>query len=432
MPPVRFEPLEPAGFAVQMDGPRLAAWCREAGLPPPPAPSGLDNATWKLVIPAIEAAARQPSIETLGALAMFYDGHAASESARELYQRIVKLAPYDAKWWHLLGRVDFELGSMDQAVSAFGRATTLAPRAAEGWGRLGEAQLAAGQWLEAAVSWRQYIDLRPEDPIGYTGLARTLEHTGDFEGALREAERAVEREPQARPALVVAARVAARMGNAKAAEAFRQSADRLSPQDDPIMADSVDLAMREHARTLPYLRKAIDYYKNHQQYSEAYRWALLLAERRPQEADSWKLLTWSGSRTSTKSRRRRHGKTALALDPQFAPGYEAIARGYIAERDNVKALAAVERALSIDPEFTHALVTRGIILAGMGKWPSALEDLEKGLKLHPEDVEGWIMLAVSRANTGNLSAAREAVAKALQLAPNHPLALSLQAKLQPK
>ncbi len=406
LPPIRFEPQEPVGFTVRLDDSQLASWCRQAGLPPPPERSGLDSATWKLVHPAIEAAARRPSAETLGALAMYYDGHRVSESARELYERVVKMAPYDAQWWHLLGRVEYELGRIDESVQAFERATVLAPRSAEGWGRLAESQLAAGQAAEAAAAWQKYTALRPADPIGFIGLARAFESLGDFAAARREAEQALQKQPQARPALVLAARVAARSGDAEAAASFRQSADQLTAADDPIMADAVDLGMREHARTLGFLRTAVEYYKSHQQYAEAYRTALLLAERRPEEAQNWQLLTWLAVALRQNQDAARHGKTALALNPQFAAGHEAIARGYIEARENAQALAAIERALTVDPEFTHALVTRGIVRAGMGQWTAAQDDLEKGLAAHPDDVEGWIMLTVSRANTGNLAGAR--------------------------
>ncbi len=430
MPPLRLEKDGPLKRRVVMDHAAVATWCQRAGLPAPPHLEGLDTPTWRLVHAAIEQAGRVPSVDSLGSLAMLYDGNGVLESAALLYERLVADAPDDVKWWHLLGRVSFDLGRMERAVAALRKAALLDPENAASLGRLGEAQLSAGDAEAALHSWKQYVARRPADPIGHIGIARASESLGEKATALEAIEEALRLQPNARSALVVAARIAARKGEDALAKEYSQRAAKLENTSDPIMQDDIDLKMREHSLSVTYLRTAVEFYKEKRAFPKALLAAKQLAARRPDEAQNWQMLTWLCLALRDAKAGEKYASAAISLDPEFAGGWEAIALGRIVAKDNDKALRAINRCLEIDPDFTHGYITRGIILGGQKAWASSLVDLQKGLKAHPKDVDGLIMFSVGLANVGKKEEAATVVTRVLELSPQHPLALRLRRQLE--
>ncbi len=185
LPPLAFEPIPgKRSLAIKLDEKALDAWCRSAGLPPPPPLMSLDAPSWKLVYAAIEEAGRSPTATSLGNLAMLYDGLGAAESATALYERVIALAPTQAKWWHLLGRARLNHGDADLAVEALTTAVDLLPGKPAPIARLAEARLAVGQAEESRQLWSQYLTLRPNSPLACIGLARAFESLGQWDQAL--------------------------------------------------------------------------------------------------------------------------------------------------------------------------------------------------------------------------------------------------------
>ncbi|MEM7314572.1 MAG: FG-GAP-like repeat-containing protein, partial [Planctomycetota bacterium] len=292
LPPIDSTQLPDGTIKVTFDEAALADWCAKARLPKPPEIGGLDGPTWRLVHSAMKSISEKPTIERLGNLAMLYDGNRALEPASRIYANLVQLAPGQSKWWHLLGRTQFELGRPEEAVNSFEKAVQLAPDVVAGIGRLAESQFAAGDSGESLNNWQRYIKLNPSDPSGHIGLARAAEVESDLPLARKSAERALELNKRARSALVVAARVTGKQGDTNVASSYSAAAARLTKNDDPVMVDDIDLEMRKYSRSVSYLRQAANFYKNNGNLPEARKAAILLAERRPADAQNWKMLTW--------------------------------------------------------------------------------------------------------------------------------------------
>ena len=429
-PPLRFEKSGPRGRLAILDGAALAAWCERAGLPPPPATEDLDAPTWELLHPAIEAAGRTPTPETLGSVAMFYDGQGVTKSARTLYERLVRLAPEDARWWHLLGRISFDLGEPVRATEAFEKAVALAPSKAAGFARLAEAERAAGRTEASRTNWRQYVEMRPRDPYGLTGLARAEEALGNLDEALNDADAALAINPRARPALVLAARVAGRLGRLEIARQYSERAAALTNDDVPGLVDNVDLAMRAHARAVSYLQAAANHFKNAGRLKEAFEVTKLLAERRPDEAQNWQMLTWLSIRMRRGEAAIEFANTAVEVDPDFAPGWEVVARGRLANGNLESALEAADKAIAIDPSHTPGHLARGLVLGSMERFEDALAALETGLASNQEDTDGLAMKAFCQIKLGLMQEALLTVEQILELVPDHPWALGARDQLR--
>jgi tetratricopeptide (TPR) repeat protein len=367
---------------------------------------------------AIEAAGRNPTPKTLGQLGMLYDGHGVLESAVVLYKQVLKLAKTNSSAWHLLGRALYDLGRTDQAISALQRAVELAPQQPAGFARLAEAQMAAGDVDGADISWRRYLVRRPEDPLGLIGLARAVEAQGDHEEALALAKSALEKDPRAQPALILAARAEARLGDTTAAKVFSDRAALLTKDDAPVLVDEVDLAMREHARSVSYLREITNVLKENRKFGKAYYFAKLLAERRPDEAQNWKMLGWLATRMN-RPEAMEHIQVALEIDPEFAEGWELVAKSKLVSGKYNEALEAADRAINLDESLEGTQLTRGLSLAGLQRYEEALQPLEKALAGQPQNENGLAAMALCLIKTGQTEKARDVLIQLLAVNPNH-------------
>jgi tetratricopeptide (TPR) repeat protein len=113
----------------------------------------------------------------------------------------------------------------------------------------------------------------------------------------------------------------------------------------------------------------------------------------------------------------------LSADPDSAPTLNLLAVINSACGRNDIALANIDRALSLRPDFVEARVNRGIALYGLKRFGDALADYDRAIALRP----GYADALVNRGNAlGRLQRHEEALASydnALELQPAHVEAL---------
>jgi tetratricopeptide (TPR) repeat protein len=113
----------------------------------------------------------------------------------------------------------------------------------------------------------------------------------------------------------------------------------------------------------------------------------------------------------------------LSADPDSAPTLNLLAVINSASGRNDMALANIDRALALRPDFVEALVNRGIALYGLERFGDALVDYDRAIALRP----GYADALVNRGNAlGRLQRHEEALAShdnALELQPAHVEAL---------
>jgi TolB-like protein/class 3 adenylate cyclase/tetratricopeptide (TPR) repeat protein len=151
----------------------------------------------------------------------------------------------------------------------------------------------------------------------------------------------------------------------------------------------------------------------------------------------------------------KYSLQAIALDPLFAPPYALAARSYVQRtsqswivdlererlevldlverglradrrdamilgtagqcyawfgRDLVKAVALIDEAIDINPNYAHAFLQSGIVRTRAGDFNKAVMHLEQGLRLSPRDARGYAFyqgMALALLLTGRTEAARE-------------------------
>ena len=163
---VALKPLDAEGLSL------LGAYLTEAGKP---------REAIALLAPFVKATA--PNVDVLTALGLAYAAVGEGASAREVFLRARAADPSNAMALVNLGTLDLMAGNREAARAALDQALELDGSIARAHNTLGVIAAESGQVHEAIARWRQATALDPNDYQTLFNLARTLEKTGDLEGA---------------------------------------------------------------------------------------------------------------------------------------------------------------------------------------------------------------------------------------------------------
>ena len=83
-----------------------------------------------------------------------------------------------------------------------------------------------------------------------------------------------------------------------------------------------------------------------------------------------------------------------------------------------QAIASLNKALEIKPDFATALTTRGGILAEQDRWAEARHDFERALKLDPRDDGALYGLAQAMRETRDYAGAQKTLGELISRSPN--------------
>ena len=108
-------------------------------------------------------------------------------------------------------------------------------------------------------------------------------------------------------------------------------------------------------------------------------------------------------------------ESAIDLAPNFADVYFVQGLVYRNMEELDQALAAYSQAIALDPELIGAYHNRGSIYLNMGKFELAVADFNATIELDPEYVNSYYKRAVAYANMGKLEAAKADVLKVQEL-----------------
>ena len=123
------------------------------------------------------------------------------ESARVAFRKAREEAPERPEPLYNLALLEIRSGQDDLGFELLQQLVEEHPSFAPGHHNLGVAHERRGEMEEALGAFRWEIALTPENPEGYTALARTLRSMGDAQRAVGELASALERDPGYAPAL---------------------------------------------------------------------------------------------------------------------------------------------------------------------------------------------------------------------------------------
>lgn len=120
---------------------------------------------------------------------------------------------------------------------------------------------------------------------------------------------------------------------------------------------------------------------------------------------------------------------AARLAPRNVEVQLDLARYLASKRDVPRAVAAVDRALAVQPGHPQALLLKGDFARATQGLEAALPFFNRALATDPNSIEALLERAATLGDLGRENEARADIAKVKGLAPNHPLALYLEAVL---
>lgn len=138
------------------------------------------------------AGSREVGLEEAISIAILLQKNGQLAEAREVYDRILEVAPDDADALHYAGILAHQQGRNDEAVALIQRSLAIAPDRADCFSNLGIVLKAQGQVDEAVAAYRRAIAIDPEHPNAHNNLGVLLKAQGnvaDAEEAYRAAIR---------------------------------------------------------------------------------------------------------------------------------------------------------------------------------------------------------------------------------------------------
>jgi tetratricopeptide (TPR) repeat protein len=102
-----------------------------------------------------------------------------------------------------------------------------------------------------------------------------------------------------------------------------------------------------------------------------------------------------------------------------AEAYLARAAVSLQEGEPTEAMAAVEKALALDPELLSAYHARAMIHRSQHDYAAALADLEKVISLDPDNLDAYIALGLTYQAMGDLEKTVASYQKAIELDPDN-------------
>ena len=120
---------------------------------------------------------------------------------------------------------------------------------------------------------------------------------------------------------------------------------------------------------------------------------------------------------------------SIELDPDFADAHAWLAMTHVwawsywgepIELHHSHAIAAAERAVSLDPQNASAHTAQGYVLFHDGKLEEGARELMMALQVNPNHAEAWAFLGVVRAFGGSVIEGANCLHKAFRLNPHPP------------
>ncbi len=117
------------------------------------------------------------------------------QAAAELLTQVLQTEPDQVDVLHRLGRLDYQLGRVPEAIAAYRRAVELEPEFAEAHYDLGNALKAEGKLHHAAASYRQAVEHDPSHAGAHANLGLVLADVGKLDEAVACCRRALALKP---------------------------------------------------------------------------------------------------------------------------------------------------------------------------------------------------------------------------------------------
>lgn len=344
--------------------------------------------------------------------------------AAPLLARAAERFPWDGGWWESAGRAAWLGGDAASAVRWLETGRDQEGLSGVGWVVLGEAYQQVGDPAAALGAWRIAEELGASP--GALAADRLEAHRclGDWSGMTRDLQALAALRPgdslvSYQLGLLLAVR------EPQKAQFYLAQAAELDPNLQPSASSLLEIIRRaqlqdEPAFTLLSVGRALAALAEWELAGEAFRQALAA---RPDYAEAWAYLGEARQHPSAAaiSAFGLDGLEGEKQDPIVHPARRCLSAAAGAEAPSsgqATALAALQRAVEIDPKSLSAHLFLALYWQRQNRFDLALEVLREAARLAPSNPSVHVELGNTLAAAGNLTAARAAFERAAALAPH--------------
>lgn len=416
-------PPPPATYTEEADGVRVAhldadtlrAWCRGQRLPDPPVVRDVEPMFGQALLDALHRAASERSAEAFGLVGMLCESVESHGAAREYFLLAERTNAADPRWPYYLGCLYQVTGRPSEAADALVRALERDSFYPVTHARLAQLDLERGDLDAASGRFARYTELNSTDWLGLVGSARVALQRGEPERALTLLQTATARGGDDFQVNHQLARTYAALGDRdRAAEFFARAKDR--PQGAWYrLRDPRDQALHDAGSPVASLQAQFERLSGTQDWSALIRIGEEIVRRRSGDVNMM------GNLAGLYRKSGRFADAHAMLDRALETGTDLrrlhLLRGEVAlaENDFPRALAAADRAASLDAESgrAHGLRARALLML---ERPSEAESaMTRSLELEPSRSDNLLVLGEIRFARGDLEGAETAYRASLAL-----------------
>jgi len=300
-------------------------------------------------------------------------------------------------------------GDLSTARQQFEKVVRLAPNIAEGHIALGSVLVQTGEFKLAIRELTRALALKPGDRAAQTNLAVAYEQLGEHDKSLtvfRSLSRSQDRGARATlPSSIVIFYI-------RALAATRQTELAITEAQSAVAAAPGDPVLRDTLGSLEAQRQQWNDAEG--QFKEAVRLNPTFAEAHLH----FGLTLMMQQKIAAAVQELR---TAAELSPQSATTQVDLAQSLIASGDNTSAIPVLQRALALDPSSRDAKYQIALAYQGSGEEPKAIPFFQQVLAADPNNAPALTNLGLALVQTGKAKEALPLYQRALRQTPDDPI-----------
>lgn len=383
----------------------------------PPVPknlSTLDSALIKRITDSVTAIQSNPNVPDLwGLLGIVYEAHDYNSLSMQCYETANKLAPSNPRWIYHIALLSIKKGNVKEAEVSLRQVILLKPNYAPAHERLGILLLDAND-LEAKLHFQRVLQLRPNEPQGYIGLARIQMSLKEYSSAIELFSEAITLSPNNKTAHFLLGRVYQMVNREEEMNrefALGGQAEQTFLNDlwhkEVTQAGVTYAAKLENATNLLSLG----------QVDQAVVILEQLLEVVPNDLAVVNNIAIAYIRTARLDDAYHLLSKAVKVNPDHFPSYINLASVLLSKKELTSALENAEIAIRIATMNHAGFQVKGVILSEMGRHEESLASLQHAQRLHPQNPAIYGFIAETLVKLQRWDEALQAFEKATELNP---------------
>ncbi len=410
--------IEPDGRrTVTVNKARLAATFARAGLPDPPDLNGADPVPVGVLMESARAWVETRDPAALGRLGQVYQALEEHEAALGCFAAAADLDRTDVRWRYALAVECQAMRLHEQAIDALAEASRMDPEYPTTYARLGALALESKDLDAAAKYYSEYRRRADDLSLGYVGLGRVAMARGEPVRAEEYFRAAVQRSPNDFLAHRFLGRAYAANGKNDLARRALETAERRPQYSGWLTFDPRLQESHRIANTQRYLTNQMRMTVGAGDYEGFVRIAEALLERRPDDYGTLRNLATAYRELRRFTDADAAIDRALALKPDSYAAHCVRAEIAFTRKDFPATHRALDEASAIDPAHPRVFELRGRTYFLQGRQEVAIAAVRKAIDLDPGAAKTRILLAWMLQQSGQL---QEAAAIADDLVRRNP------------